>query len=486
MVKYRIFNPIYFAIVLVALVSSSCKDWLTLAPENDLIKAKFWQKREDVDGALAATYNAFRSGGEASFIWGELRADMVVFGPLFSNYTKIAGSDISPTNGAISWGSYYNAINLANTLMFYDKQVFQKDKTFTQKMKNGVDAEALFIRSLSYFYLVRLWKDVPLVLEPSISDTTKLFLPKSSEKVVLNQIIKDLLFAKNIAYTTEFKNDPAHPGYYNGRANKYSIMALLADVYLWDQQYQKCSDYCDSISNSGLFSLEPSDTWFNIYNPGNSPVEGIFEIQYNDNLDSQENPMYNDMFSSSGQIGLRTQNFTALMDKQDLRMCGALTPFWKWLGVTLNSSVGRNMSNQRDGHFIYYRYADVILMKAEALTELDRFAEANALVSEIADRALITHPVIVVKDDLRKSILDERAREFIVEGKRWFDLLRAAKRNHFEKKQIIIDMILAGADIQQQAVLKTKVYDTLSYYLPIPNQDILFNQNLKQNPFYDR
>lgn len=162
------------------------------------------------------------------------------------------------------------------------------------------------------------------------------------------------------------------------------------------------------------------------------------------------------------------------------------TPLWKYLGVTLNSSVGRSRSSQRDGHFIYYRYADVVLMKAEALTELDRFAEANQLVSEIADRALMTHPDIVVKDDLRKSILDERAREFIIEGKRWFDLLRAAKRNHFEKKQIIINMILAGADIQQQAVLKTKVYDTLSYYLPIPQQDILYNQNLKQNPFYDR
>ncbi len=484
MVKYRIFNPIYFALLLVALVSPSCKNWLTVMPEDNLVKSKFWQKKGDVDEALAATYNAFRAGGEQSFIWGELRADMVKFGSLFGDYNKIAGSDISASNGSISWGNYYNAINLANTVMYYDKQVFLKDKTFTQKIKNGVDAEALFIRSLSYFYLVRLWKDVPLVLEPSISDTTKLFLPKSSEKVVLTQIIKDLLVAKNMAYTTEYRNDANHPGYFNGRANKYSIMALLADVYLWDQQYQKCSDYCDSISNTGLFSLEPTETWFNIYNPGNSPLEGIFEIQYNDNLDSQENPIYSGMLFIQGQIGL-TQNFVSVMDKQDLRMCGTLTPFWKYLGISLNSSVQRN-SSQRDGHFIYYRYADVLLMKAEALTELNRFTEANDLVRQTADRAGIPYAVIVVKEDLRKAILDERAREFIIEGKRWFDLLRAAKRNHFENKQIIINMILAGADIKQQAVLKTKVYDTLSYYLPIPQNDILYNPNLKQNAFYDR
>jgi hypothetical protein len=87
---------------------------------------------------------------------------------------------------------------------------------------------------------------------------------------------------------------------------------------------------------------------------------------------------------------------------------------------------------------------------------------------------------------MRKAVLDERAREFIIEGKRWFDLLRAAKRNHFENKQLIIDMILSGADIKQQAVLRTKVYDTLSYYLPIPEHEIIYNQNLVQNPFYNR
>jgi hypothetical protein len=484
MLKYRIKYPISLAILLLTLLVSSCKDYLTIPPDTSLIKEKFWTKREDVDGALAATYDAFRDGALASFIWGELRADLVEFGDGFGGYNQVAASDITPSNGNISWESYYKAINLANTLMFYDKEVFKKDKTFTQEMMDGVDAEALFIRSLSYFYLVRLWKEVPLMLEPSISDTSALFLPKSPENVVVDQIIADLLKAKDMAYTTQFKNDPKHPRYFCGRANKYSIMALLADVYLWDQQYQKCADYCDSITNSGLFELESSEAWFRIYNPGNSPVEGIFEIQYDDNLEGQENPIYDQMIFRSGQLKF-TKNFTSLIDKEDLRNCGLNTPIWKYAGVDVNSTVQRTR-NQRDGHFIYYRYADVLLMKAEALCELNRLQDANQLVRETLDRARMSHIDIVVKDDLRKAILDERGREFVAEGKRWFDILRAAKRNHFEKKQIIIDMILAGADIQKQAVLRTKVFDTMSYYLPIPEHEIRYNQNLEQNPFYDR
>ena len=481
MVKYRILNPIFFAIILMALTLSSCKDWLSIEPENDLIKEKFWTKTADVEGALAATYDAFRNGAINSFAWGEVRADLVVFGDQKGNYNRIASSDINPSNEAIRWTDYYKTINLANTLMYYDKVVFEKDKTFTQEMKDGIDAEALFLRSLSYFYLIRVWKDVPLVLEPSLSDTSSLFLRNISEKEVVQQIIKDLLVAKDLAYTTQYKNDAAHPGYFNGRANKYSIMTLLADVYLWDEQYQNCIDYCDSVSNSGLFSLEPSETWFNLYNPGNSPVESIFEIQYNDNLPDQENPLYEDfLFNNQISYGLITQS---LFNIEDLRaQWGGI---FKYLGITINNPVERSRS-QRDGNFIYYRFADILLMKAEAATELNNFALANEMLRQTIERALLSHVEIVVKDDLRKAILDERGREFLMEGKRWFDLLRAAKRNNFAKKQIIIDMILAGADIKRQAVLKTKVFDTMSYYLPIAERDIQYNPNLKQNSFYNR
>jgi hypothetical protein len=89
-------------------------------------------------------------------------------------------------------------------------------------------------------------------------------------------------------------------------------------------------------------------------------------------------------------------------------------------------------------------------------------------------------------EQARQALLDERGREFMFEGKRWFDILRVAKRNNFENKQIIIDILLSGADVKQQAVLRTRVFDTLSYFLPVPEDELIYNQNLKQNPFYDR
>lgn len=476
-----------YAILLgVALIAAitACKDWLTVAPENDLIKEKFWTKTEDVTGALAATYNAMRAASLKSLILGEVRADLVDFtGASFADYARIGESNISPTNSVVNWEDYYKAINLANTLMYYDKQVFEKDKTFTKEIMDAVDAEALFIRSLAYFYLVRLWKDVPLVIEASISDTTDLYLPKSPEKVVIRQIINDLLKAKEMAYTTEYLGTD----YFYGRANRYSILALLADVYLWDEQYEKCIEACDEIINSGLYGLESTNTWFNIYYPGNSPVESIMEFQYNDDLESQENPIYYNLLPISGGAGcnLNSRSVSLIMQKEDLRNIGTQGAPWKYKGKDALGMVSRTQT-ERSANWIIYRYADILLFKAEAAIELGRFDVANNLIAETLLRAGMPYEEKYDKELLRKEILDEKGREFLLEGKRWFDLLRAAKRNKFQNKQIIINMILSGADIKQQAILRTKVFDTLSYYLPVAERELIYNQNLVQNPYYDR
>lgn len=476
--------PVIITALLMIAAVTSCEDYLTVAPENDLIKEKFWTKREDVYSALGATYNALREASLQSLIFGEVRADLVKFtGGSFADYAKIGASNISPTNGKVNWKAYYSAINLANTLMYYDDEVFAKDQTFTKDMMDAVEAEALFIRALSYFYLVRLWKDVPLVLEASISDTTDLYKPKSPENVVIQQIIADLLKAKEMAYTTEYKGT----AYFYGRANKYSITALLADVYLWNEQYQKSYDACEEIINSGLYSLEDNETWFNIYYPGNSAKESIIEIQYNDALDNQENPLYYELIPVSGSMGcdMNAKNINLILEKEDLRNFMGKGAPWKYRGKDALGLVSRT-STERDGHWIIYRFADILLIKAEAAIELGKFDVANNLIRETLLRAGMPYEEVYDKELLRQEILDEKGREFMLEGKRWFDLLRAAKRNKFQKKQIIIDMILSGADIKQQAILKTKVYDTLSYYLPIAEHELIYNQNLVQNPYYDR
>jgi hypothetical protein len=472
------------ATLIVIIGFSSCKDWLTVAPENDLIKEKFWKKTEDVNSALAATYNAMRRASLKSLIMGEVRADLITFsGSTFSDYIRIGESNISPTNPVVNWGDYYQAINLANTLMYYNKEVFEIDKTFTKEMLDAVDAEALFIRSLAYFYLIRLWKDVPLVLEASISDTTNLYLGKSKETEVIKQITEDLLKAKDMAYTTEFQGTDK----FYGRANKYAIMALLADIYLWNEQYDKCIEYCDAIMGSGLYGLEGNETFFRNFYPGNSEVESIFEFQYNDALDNQENPIYYDLITVWGgtQCAINSRNVNQILLKEDARNFGGRTATWKYQGKDALGLVGRT-STERDANWNIYRYSDIMLMKAEASIELGDFETANALIRETLLRAGMPYEENFELETMRKALLDEKGREFLLEGKRWFDLLRAAKRNKFANKQIIINMILSGADIKQQAILRTKVFDTLSYYLPIAEHELIYNQNLVQSPYYDR
>jgi hypothetical protein len=471
------------AYILLAFLLVSCNDYLEIPPESVLIKEKYWLKKDDVYTALGGVYSSFRGTALESLIWGEVRADNILF-PSLSNfdffgdkYYSIQRNDIRVTNSKISWSNYYSTINLANTLMYYSTDVLAKDNSFTPRMKDAVDAEALFIRSMCYFYLVRVWKEVPLVTQPSLADTSNLYYPKRSEADVMKQIIKDLLIAKDKAYTTEYQDNPR---YYKGRANKYSIMALLADVYLWNQQYQKCIDYCDSLENTGLFSLVPGTEWGSLYNPGNSKTESLFEIQYNSSLvNKQDNPVYENLVTRVGYV-------LSMFSDEDLNR--SVYSRWKYQLIDLLSLSIRTTS-QRDANFIYYRYAEIFLMKAEAYTELGPayYEKANDYYSRTITRAgLATPEPITDLVALRAAILLERQREFYYEGKRWFDLLRAAKRNNFFDKQIIIDVMLANVDATQQEILKARLNDTMSYYLPIPENDIVFNRKLLQNPFYDR
>ncbi len=478
-------TKINFRIVLliaVLLSTGACNDWLSLQPENALVREEFWNKKEDVEAVLAAMYDSFRGNALNSFLYGEIRADMFNFAYLsgdWSSFKRISQNDITSTNSEVEWDKYYETINLANTILQFAPPVLDKDKTFTREALQGIQAEAIFIKSLCYFYLARVWKDVPYVGQATSSDTVQIYLPKQTEYEVIGNVIKDLKAAEGLAFTTQNYNDPE---LFRGRGNKFAIQALIADMYLWTEQYQKCIEYCDKVIDSGIYTLQSLETWlwFELYYPGNSN-EGIFEIQYNDRYDGQENPLYKNLLKMLRPSAYSSEIFL----REDTRTCGRYGFTWKYSGASYDGLA--RTSNERDANFIYYRYADILLMKAEAMGETGNINAATALINEIIQRAgLVSIKPPVDLEDFRTVLLEERAREFAAEGKRWFDLLRFAKKDQFANKKIIMNVLLEGADILELPSLRARVLDTMGYYLPIMEDDLTYNPNLVQNPFYDK
>jgi hypothetical protein len=160
---------------------------------------------------------------------------------------------------------------------------------------------------------------------------------------------------------------------------------------------------------------------------------------------------------------------------------------WKYLGV---NAAQLRTPDASYAHWFVYRYADILLMKAEAINqEGGRGADALALVTLIRNRAHAlaqtnNNPDPADQDGVADFILQERAREFAFEGKRWFDVLRNAKRNNYARLSILLNMAAVSVppELQQSAI--GKYHDPDSHYLPVPYSEIQTDPNLVQNPFY--
>ncbi len=490
-----------FFILFLLLPFFSCKKWLDLQPQDGITGAEFWKTKEQVQAAVFGFYSSLTGSAtgatslaESFFYWGELRADMVAATLATTpEQIDIINVNILPTNRIANWRGVYQTINYCNTVLDFAPGVLQKDPTFTQAALDKYIAEAKTIRAMMYFYLARTFGDVPLKIKSTSTDKEIEQIAKSTQEEVLTQILKDLNEAEPLIVTSY--GDRASD---KGRITKYTVNALLADVYLWMDNYDACITACNKITNSGNFGLIDGSTasvWYNtLYVNGNSN-ESIFEFQY----DRQRlNPFFG-IFMTSGRRFLASPK---VMDEiytvdfinplnADIRADGAAVRstdqvIWKYIG--LSNTVAR-AAVESYAHWIAYRYADVLLMKAEALNQKGNGQEALDIVYQIRSRARAlnatnTNPSATDKDAVADFILDERARELSFEGKRWFDLLRNAKRDNYRRLSILLN-IIAGTvppDRQQSAI--TKFRDKNSHYLPIFSTELETDKLLVQNPFY--
>jgi hypothetical protein len=494
---------IIVVLALVLLSGVSCKKWLDLKPTDGITGAAYWNTKEQVQASVTGCYasllgspNGSRSLSELFFMWGELRADMLATTTATVNEElDIMNVNILPTNSITNWRSVYQTINYCNTVIDFAPLVIGRDQTFTQDALNENIAEVKALRALMYFYLVRSFGDVPLKLKSTSSDKDIEQIPKASKDSVLAQIVKDLNEAEPYAVYTF--GDRASD---KGKITRYTINAILADVYLWMEKYTECVTACNKIINSNQFGLidgTSSNTWFNtLYVNGNSS-ESIFEFQFDN---QRQNTFYTLLAATNRHLIAGPTVLTDLFSVDfvnplniDIRGDGASARstdnmIWKYSGLS-NDNRTQRPSTQYSAHWFVYRYADILLMKAEATNQLGNGQDALDLVTRIRNRGgaiagTNPNPGVGDKQGIADFILAERAREFAYEGKRWYDILRNTKRNNYQRLDILLQMVAntVPPDRQQSAIAKYQ--DKNSHYFPIYFYELQTDKQLVQNPFY--
>jgi len=485
-------NIKHILVILTVFLQVSCGDWLELLPPEGLIREEFWQTKEDAEALLMGAYSAMSKLDGNFFLYGELRADMIK-GDVYQgeDERKIVQNNIYPDNWLANWNRFYQVINYCNEVIKNAPAVQKIDNTFTDYQLKGIMAEAYFLRSLTYFYLVRIYKEVPLVLKPTETDDAEFYLPKSGESVVLTQIVKDLeenrMFAIAEGLPTLSEN--------KGRASKAAFDALLADIALWNFEYEKVLEHVARIEANKDIVLMPGGKWFEMYYPGNS-LESIFEFQF-DQGKNQNNNMYgvtnrNSYRYDPSQRAL--EMFARKYAKELVRGEDASIKkygdddyiIWKYVGSAPDGNTFRTGTLQNSANWIVYRLADVMLMKAEALSQLNRYGEALTIINLIRERADVS-PISLVNSAsvFEDAILDERALELAYEGKRWFDLLRMGRRNNYARKEKLIEIIVRNVPSTQKRILAVKLANPLGWYMPIYEYELERNKNLVQNPYYN-
>jgi hypothetical protein len=158
---------------------------------------------------------------------------------------------------------------------------------------------------------------------------------------------------------------------------------------------------------------------------------------------------------------------------------------WKYCGAAKDGKTFRPSSERYSANWIVYRYADVLLIKAEALSQMGQFDQALEIINDIRKRARVEALAVpFTAEAFEDVILTERALEFAFEGKRWFDLIRLGRRNNYSRKTKLIEIIIENVPATQKLVLASKLTDPQGWYLPIWQDELENNSNLEQNPYY--
>ncbi len=523
--KTRIYRLFSFSLIALAMSMTSCNAWLDILPNNEQVTDNYWKSKEDVEAVIASGYYYMRQTVPTLLAWGELRG-----GALFSTQTAhsyLQNFNMTPSSSICDYSGLYKVIGMANSVLKYAPSVMTEDATYYESVMKSHLCEAYFLRAYCYLVLVKNFSEVPLVVEAYVNDDADYLVPKSTEAEIIAQIKADVKTALESGAAKETYEDTDGYGWQTkGRATKWALYALMADVCLWNHDYDEAIQYANYILEApqGDTSFRPrliqnTTQWYEIFYPGNSN-ESIFELNWERNLGQNNN--FGSLFTVSSASTYKFTDYarTSMSDETDevkAKMGTDVTErwgrmlfatyvtdgadqtkyatasnfcVWKYKGTDIVDLA--NVRQSEDANFILYRVPDMILIKAEALVMKGEASWGTALelVNVLRVRAGLNPLDIVVGESdeqtMLEAVLHEWTMEFLAEGKHWYDLLRLARYDHGNGayRQLFVDEVVEGNQTTKDEWIRSVLQDPYAWYLPIPYSEISVNEKLKQNPYY--
>lgn len=481
-------------LLLSVFILPSCKKFLEENPKNLVSVSNFYKTQDDAIAAVNAVYGYLNSTSTGSTA-GVYHSTFWVIAGLASDemqnnqfgapdLDQLSTFTYSAQNNSLleTWQMHYKTITVANIAIERIPGI-NMDATLRTRLVN----EAKFLRGLMYFDLVRMFGDVPLVTK----EVEDLKPARASASAVYDLIISDLTAAE--ALPADY---PAGNG--KGRATSGAAKSILAKVYLTRKEYDKAAAKALEVINSNQYQLW--DDFADVFKlSGRNGKEAIFSVGFGDGGGAIS-------FWEAGQFNVRllprelseegvenaqgwqipTLNLYNSYDADDRRRAVTfVTEVHNKNGTTTQirpyiqkywDRTAEPKANGSANDYPVIRYADVLLMYAEASNELGNSATAHEYINKVRKRArfngtaflnVLPDYVGLTKDQFKAAVLQERRMEFVAEGQRWFDLVRTGTL------EILVPIAKPG--VQPQAK---------HYLFPIPQRERDLNENLTQNNGY--
>ena len=495
------------------IMALSCKKYLDKTPADNyqITSANYLNTGSDYQTMEVSVYTPLQWLNQVVPI-GDIASDNAVSGGESASdvldLQQIDDYTLTPVNGTLAniWQYAYEGINRANYLTEY-KVANPSGKMVSFPGKEAMYGEIYFLRAYYYFTLVKMFGDVPLFTDRRLDISATGTIKRSSKANVYLSIENDLNAAINVLPTTQLQA---------GRVTKYAAQSLLGKVYLYQQKYDSAATVLQSVINSNAFSLVNNFASIFLLSGENGP-ESVFEIQYSSNgANSYDgaSPVQGPGNYAVQQCGIRqlsassslmpyapgwstnlpTQDLANAYSAGDQRKSATCldiaayataNPSWnikyevapyKNTGLynqKYQPYIGQNATSGGDpglnwpNNYRTIRYADVLLMAAEALNKSSSPNDvlAQTYLNKVRRRAFqvsdASHDITATGTALYTAILNERRLELAMEGERFFDLVRTGQ---------------AASVIKGFKTGKNELF-------PIPQQEIAV-AGLTQNPGY--